>query len=108
MEEFENTENKRKLLMQQLLSLEERELMGDISGEDLERKKAVVDELEKITLMEEILWRQKSRVLWLKEGDECSKFFHCMANFHRRIMQLRLFMMVITSFQIKRSLRITL
>ena len=25
-------------------------------------------ELEKCTLMEEVSWRQKSRVLWLKEG----------------------------------------
>ena len=48
------------------------------------RKTEVVRELEKCILMEEISWRQKSRVLWLKEGDKCSKFFHSIANSNRR------------------------
>jgi len=38
-EEFGNRDNKRKLLMQQLQSFEERELLGDLSSEELERKK---------------------------------------------------------------------
>ena len=38
---------------------------------------------EEVMLMEEINWRQKSRATWICEGDWNTKFFHCMANFHR-------------------------
>ena len=41
-------------------------------------------DIEKLTLFEEISWRQKSRVLHLREGDANTKFFHRMANSNRR------------------------
>jgi hypothetical protein len=40
--------------------------------------------MENATLQKEISWRQKSRVLWLKESDKCTKFFHRIANLNRR------------------------
>ncbi|RVW36927.1 hypothetical protein CK203_094920 [Vitis vinifera] len=36
-------------------------------------------------LREEISWKQKSREVWLKEGDNNTIFFHRMANAHSRI-----------------------
>ena len=48
---------------------------------ELER---VRGELEKVTLMEEICWRQKSRVLCIREGDRNTRFFHRIATSHRR------------------------
>ena len=39
--------------------------------------------------MEEISWRQKSRELWLKEGNRNTGYFHRMANAHRRRNCLR-------------------
>ena len=40
-------------------------------------------EIEKTALLEEISWKQKSRVLRLREGDNNTKFFHQMANSNR-------------------------
>ncbi|XP_028110662.1 uncharacterized protein LOC114309165 [Camellia sinensis] len=39
--------------------------------------------------MEEISHCQKSRCLWLKDGDRNIRFFHRMANVHRRVNQVR-------------------
>ena len=38
---------------------------------------------------EEISWRQKSRMLCIKEGNNNTNFFHKMANSHRRYNHLR-------------------
>jgi hypothetical protein len=43
----------------------------------------MINDLERTTLLEEVSWRQKSR-LWLREGDKCTKFFHRVANSNRR------------------------
>ncbi|KAF5447552.1 hypothetical protein F2P56_033098, partial [Juglans regia] len=55
-----------------------------LSQDEMIKKLELVADLERIILLEEISWRQKSRALWLKEGDRCTKFFHRVANSHRR------------------------
>jgi hypothetical protein len=55
-------------------------------------KSLISSDLEKITLQEEISLRQKSRVLWLEEGDKCTKFFHRLANSNRRSILLSRFL----------------
>ena len=47
-------------------------------------RRGLVSDLEASLLQEEICWRQKSRIRWLKEGDKCTKFFYQVANANRR------------------------
>jgi hypothetical protein len=59
-----------------------------LEEEEKVRKIDMSRELEKTLLSEEIIWRQKSRALWLKEGDKNTKFFHRLANSRRKFNQV--------------------
>jgi hypothetical protein len=54
-----------------------------LDEDELMRKVELVQELERCTLMKEVSWRLKSRVMWLK-GNKCTNFFHSIANSNRR------------------------
>jgi hypothetical protein len=55
-------------------------VMRKVEGFQKRRRRGLVADLEASLLQEEICWRQKSRIRWLKEGDKCTKFFHQVAN----------------------------
>ena len=69
--------------MSDLANFDTLEQEGGLSSELLVQRALRKGELEELILREEIHWRQKARVKWVKEGDCNSKFFHKVANGRR-------------------------
>eukprot|EP00253_Pinus_taeda_P021470 PITA_21470 len=65
---------------------------GNYSVEAMEQEKILSQQWHKWCFQEETLWKQKSRIQWLKEGELNTKFFHRLALDHRsanRILELK-------------------
>jgi hypothetical protein len=83
-EVFGNVGSRNKAWAEELELLDSYEEGRGLSEEEKERRRELVTGLEASLLQEEICWKQKSRIRWLKEGDKCTKFFHLVANANRR------------------------
>lgn len=62
---------------------------GGLSRDEGEKRRSLVRDIEGLVRHEEAYWRQRSRVLWLKEGDRNSKFFHQRASGRKRRNTIR-------------------
>ncbi|KAJ9701108.1 hypothetical protein PVL29_006452 [Vitis rotundifolia] len=77
---FGMLKERKKTILDEIANIDVMEQEGvlslDLSAQRVIRK----GELEEVILMEEIHWRQKANVKWVKDGDCNSKLFHKVAN----------------------------
>ncbi|RVW81815.1 Transposon TX1 uncharacterized 149 kDa protein [Vitis vinifera] len=80
---FGELNEKKKSILNDLANFDAIEQDGGLTSELLDQRALRKGELEELILREEIHWRQKARVKWVKEGNCNSKFFHNVVNDRR-------------------------
>lgn len=83
-EEFGNILEEKKRLEQRMEELQQKDILEGIQEERTKEEGIILNQLEERRKQEEILWRQKSRVQWLREGEKNTKFFHKAMVQHRQ------------------------
>ena len=80
---FGELKEKKKSILNDLANFDAIKQVGGLTSDLLSQRASRKGELEEIILREEIHWRQKAKVKWVKDEDCNSKLFHKVANWRR-------------------------
>eukprot|EP00253_Pinus_taeda_P016454 PITA_16454 len=90
-EHLGNILKEKEILIQEIKQIQQKIIMEGRSEELIHKEQKAEQKLLERDLQEEILWWQKSRIRWLKEGEKNTKFFHktiVQRHMHNQISQL--------------------
>ena len=88
-EEFGDLAFRKKNLLTELMDLDAREELLGLSNEDQLLQIQLKGDIEQLASLEEISWRQKSQALYVKEGENNTRFFHRLTNSHRNANHIK-------------------
>lgn len=88
---FGNIFKEKEILIQEIINIQQTIITEGRTEELMTKEQQAEHKLLERDMQEEILWRQKSRIRWLKEGEKNTKFFHkttVQRRMHNQISQL--------------------
>ena len=88
-EEFGDLAFRKKNMLTKLMGLNAREELVSLSNEEQIRRLQLEGDIEQFASLEETSWKQKSWALYVKEGDNNTRYFHRLANSHRNANHIK-------------------
>ena len=79
-DKFGHTKKRKKVIKDELASIEAMEEQGPLDHDTLVKRASLSGELQQLMVNEELYWLQQSHETWLLKGDQNTAFYHRIAN----------------------------